>query len=207
MAVIGILAMKYCGPTPDPSKSYRDELTRLAHQHTLDSAETAAAYEAKANYADSLVRVAAHAFDNASRYRKLADSLARLPRYVPTAVVTTCDSALVLTMQERDTLRAGLDTLTHAFQTLATAYRGSVETASLAYTGWMKAEGQLSQERGVWSDEREAWKATVKRLKPCSILGLIGCPVLSVGWGAQLSQGRVTTGPTVSIGIPIRLGH
>lgn len=205
IAALALFLTRHCGPTPDPSKPYREELARMAHQHSLDSAEAAAAYEAKARQADSLGKVAASAFNNASRYHRVADSLARLPRYVPTAVVTPCDSALVLTMAERDTLRVALDTLTHAFGTLTNAYRGSVETASQAYTAWMRAEGQLSQERNVWGDEREAWRATVKRLKPCKVLGLIGCPVLTIGWGAQLTQGRVTVGPTVSVGIPVRL--
>lgn len=205
MAMIVFLAMKDCGPSPDPSKPYRDELARMAHQHSLDSAETAAAYEAKVNETDSLVKVAALSFHNAARYQSEANRL-RAERdaiHVPSDS-TPCDSALVKADSEANILRESLDTLTHAFGTLTTAYRGSVETASMAYTAWMRAEGQLSQERSVWSDEREAWRATVKRLKPCKLLGLIGCPVLSIGYGAQLSGGRLTVGPTASVGFPLR---
>lgn len=205
-AVVGLaLLTRACGPTPDPSGPYREQLARMAHQHSLDSAEAANAYEAKRREADSLSKVAASAFQSAARYHNEANRLRaeRQAIYVPSDS-TPCDSALVKADSEANILRESVDTLTHAIGTLTNAYRGSVEAASAAYTGWMRAEGQLSQERSTWEDERQAWRATVKRLKPCSLLGLIGCPVLSVGYGVQLSQGRLTLGPTVSVGFPIR---
>ena len=99
-----------------------------------------------------------------------------------------------------DTLSAAYDSLTAAHAHLWDAYRGAVETASIAYTGWMRAEGQLSQERTEWSEEREAWRLTVKKLKP-SRIGLYVGP----GLGVTVGQGRVVYGPTLAVGVRFKL--
>lgn len=206
-AVVGLaLLTRACGPTPDPSGPYRAQLARMAHQHSLDSAEAASAYEAKRREADSLQKQVGFAANRATRLKRWADSVARANTSYVTVIPDSGDTASYMVPKVAyDSLSMAFDTLTHAIGTLTNAYRGSVEAASAAYTGWMRAEGQLSQERSTWEDERQAWRATVKRLKPCSLLGIVGCPTLTVGYGAQLSGGRITVGPTASIGIPIRI--
>lgn len=146
--------------TPDDDPRWREREDSLRAEHSRDSAAAADRYRiGLAQAADSASRAAA-ALAGSNRHRARADSLRAVRDTAPP------DSALPLALAENAALRVAIDTLTDAYGSLFAAYRGTIEAASAAHVGWMKAEGQLSLERTQWEDEREAWRETVRRMKP-----------------------------------------
>lgn len=204
--VAGVLLRRSCNsPDLDPSAPFIAREDSLRAAYSKDSLRLVGLWSEASRKSDSLSKVATLSLYSASRYRRIADSLRALDRYAPPdSDLTPCDSALVLTIRELDTLRVGYDSLVVANGNLRTAYRGSAEAEEAAQTGWVLADGNLNKERAVWAEERSAWRATVKKLRPCTILGLIGCPEIGIGVAAVYANGRVGVGPAVAVTIPLR---
>lgn len=46
-AILALFLTRHCGPSPDPSKPYQQELARMQHRYAVDSAAAEDAYQAK----------------------------------------------------------------------------------------------------------------------------------------------------------------
>lgn len=148
--------------TPDDDPRWQEREDSLRAEHSRDSAAAADRYRIGLAAADSAAAVASQRAGSASHWRRVADSL-RAARIGNDSAQSGNDPLL---LSENEALRTALDTLTDAYGSLFAAYRGTIEAASAAHTGWMRAEGQLSLERTQWDDERTAWRETVRRMKP-----------------------------------------
>lgn len=217
LAVLGLFVtaglVRSCG-VMDPIElpNYSDSLATLRAQYAADSAALRVRIRDLESRADSAVRVSRTANASASRLRRVADSLrvTRTGTLADTSPLlldarTPLVAAYKLAVAEADTLRVGLDSSLAATARVTYAYRQSVEAAALLNSGWIRAEGQLSQERALFGEEREAWRGTVAKLKRgCRMLAVLPCMQVSVGYGAMLTAGEVRVGPTVAVSIPIR---
>lgn len=148
--------------TPDDDPRWQEREDSLRAAHSRDSAAAADRYRIGLAAADSALRLSRIANGTAQHYRRVADSL-RAARIGNGSSQVGNDPLLIA---ENEALRTALDTLTDAYGSLFRAYRGTIEAASAAHVGWMRAEGQLSLERTQWSDREEAWRETVRRMKP-----------------------------------------
>lgn len=150
--------------TPDDDPRWQAREDSLRREHSADSAAAADRYRVALAAAESAAAVASQRAGSASHWRRVADSLRALRSQNGNDRTQSGNDSLL--EQENAALRVALDTLTDAYGSLFAAYRGTIEAASAAHTGWMQAEGQLSLERTQWEDEREAWRETVRRMKP-----------------------------------------
>lgn len=142
----GLLLSSVCRPPlPEPG---HEALNSLQRAHTRDSAVTAQAFHVAL---DSTAARAASA-------ERSHQSAVQLRARVDTLWLARPDTSPAF-----DTLAAAYDSLAVARAHTELAYRGAVEVAGIAYTGWMRAEGALSQERAAWGEERDAWRATLHR--------------------------------------------
>lgn len=142
--LLALILQAVCArPLPEPGHAASDSLERV---HTRDSAVIAEAFHVARDTATARADAAERSHQSAARLRIRVDTL-----------------FLTDTVMAFDTLRVAYDSLERARARTFDAYRGAVETASRAYTGWMDAEGQLNQERAAWGEERDAWRATLHR--------------------------------------------
>lgn len=149
--------------TPDDDPRWQAREDSLRREHSADSAAAADRYRVALAAAESAAAVASQRAGSASHWRRVADSLRALRSQNGNDRTQSGNDSLL--EQENAALRVALDTLTDAYGSLFAAYRGTIEAASAAHTGWMQAEGQLSLERTQWSDREDAWRATVNKLK------------------------------------------
>lgn len=117
------------------------------------------------------------------------------------------DSASVIAHLQavNDSLWTAIEAADSAYSTLDRAYHEQRQ-ATAAALAWKDLEAARAD-----STEAVASLAITdltgrlqKAQRGCRVLGLLPCPTLSVGYGATLANGKILTGPTVGISVPMR---
>ena len=154
LVIGGALVMRCPGDAPDDA-AWRDSLAVMRQEYAEERAEL----QLQAGLAMERAQVdsvrASRAVAEQRRYQWIADSLRRRRVELVAPDSTIRDSLRYqteradLAIAETDTLRVALDSAAAAVSALADANRQLILASSYYATGWIRAEGLLTQERAI----------------------------------------------------------
>lgn len=210
VAIALAIALPRC--FPDPPRDPRPAI--VARQAAIDSStriyadsmamlrDSVRGATARADAAD---REARRGRALAARSTHAADSLRALRLALPDSA--PCDTSLTLVIAEADSLRGAVDTLNQALGSSLYATRQSQLAAGAAFSGWIRAEGQLSWERQMYQQQVAtavgAWQKEKSAACP-RLLGVVPIPQPSLVEAVVWSGRGFIRGEGIAGAIPFR---